>query len=371
MGKTQLLSVREHPITNRVRVRLLSFIKSHQPFRFIARSFRNLFLPQDPTHDGPQAFINIEISSICDAKCVFCSYKLGLRQRKQASLDWFQSVARSAVSCGYKRLDLTPLTGELFTHKDAIEIIRIASLAGFERIETYTNAINLYKFDIEALLSSGIDQINISTPGFSEDLYKNVFGVNKFAEFRDSVERLLEIHGRLSSRVDIVFELRGPAPLRAVEHSAFYRAVIRNSLSEKIRITEALTSFDSWGGLVTQKDLTDGLTLDWNPIKSLAPLKSVYPCAHLYEIGILANGDVRLCNCRYDSSIESEMDPLWIGALNKQPDLSRFLKANKKKIERIRNDFRNGALPSLCKNCRLYYPVRADSIVTPEMQAGS
>ena len=32
----------------------------------------------------------------------------------------------------------------------------------------------------------------------------------------------------------------------------------------------------------------------------------------LVSIGVFANGDVRLCNCRYDKTIETEEDSLFI-----------------------------------------------------------
>jgi hypothetical protein len=78
----------------------------------------------------------------------------------------------------------------------------------------------------------------------------------------------------------------------------------------------------------------------------------------LYTLGILANGDVRMCNCRYDSSIETEKDPLFIASINHYATLGQLLEEHGQKIERVVEGFISGHLPVLCRRCPFYIPVR-------------
>jgi hypothetical protein len=298
------------------------------------------------------------VSSICDAKCIFCNYRIDYREKKLASLEWFTAVARSSIALGYRHLDLTSMGGELFTHKNAVEIIRAAKEAGFETIATFTNAIQLHRFDIDKLLTSGINYLFISTPGFSEELYEQVFGVHKYSDFKKSVEILLATHQRLNSSVEIFFEPRTHLTKKKLQSSKFYTGCIAHYVGEKIHFSRPLRVFDTWGGDITGRDLIKNMKIDLNPLKSLAPLKKVYPCERLYMVGIHANGDVRLCNCRYDSSIETQRDSLRIDSLASGENLEALMQRNDAKIKKVIRDFVSGALPTLCQKCPFYVPVR-------------
>ena len=71
----------------------------------------------------------------------------------------------------------------------------------------------------------------------------------------------------------------------------------------------------------------------------------------------MANGDIRICNCRYDASIEKD-DSLYIDNVFKYDSLRSAIEANKEKISRIRREFMDGKLPKLCQNCTFYLPIK-------------
>jgi hypothetical protein len=350
---------------SRIREHIEDVVLGHQPARFIAKSIRNIFFPSRPAIDL-QHIMTIEVSSICDAKCVFCNYRLGLRGKNIASLEWFTKVARSSVALGYKHLDLTSMGGELFTHKSAVEIIRAAKDAGFETISTFTNALQLHRFDVEGLLSSGINYLFISTPGFSDELYESVFGVRRYDDFKKSITLLLETHKRLGSSVNICFEPRTYLTTKQLQESEFYKSFIARYISDRVKFNKPLRVFDTWGGGIDARDMVAGMKIDWNPLKSIAPLKKVHPCERLYMVAVHANGDVRLCNCRYDSTIETEHDSLRIDSLNRHQDLKALLDQNAEKIKLVRTNFVNGKLPALCTKCPFYTPIRADMMEMSE-----
>jgi len=338
---------------NKIIIKLLKI----QPFRFALKSIRNVFFP-NKFNGALEKTINIEVSSICNAKCIFCPYRLSYRSKKLMPTNEFRKIAESAVKLGYENLDLTSPSGEFFIRNDALEIIRIAKQVGFKHVGTYTNGISLYKFEAKELLESGIDAILVSFPGFEDDnVYESVFGVKQIQSFKRSITALLETHRRLKSNVCVIFEPRTYLTLEQIKESEFYECFVSKFVSNKIRISEPLRVFDSWGGEIKKKDLIKGMKVDINPIKSIHPFKKVYLCCRLLYVGVLANGDVRMCNCRYDSTIETEEDSLFIDNLRNYGSLYDLILKNENRIKRIRSNFIHGNLPELCKKCPFYNPV--------------
>jgi hypothetical protein len=343
-------------------LKILNYFKSKQPFRIFGLSCRNLFFPQEIRVQDNKS-IGIEVVNICNCKCIFCAYRLGYRKKVFMATEVFKGIAESAVKIGYKNLDLTPLSGEFFIHNNAAELLKTAKNAGFKHIGTFTNGILLQKHNIEELLKSGLDVLLISFPGFNDKIYEEIFGVKKYREFEKSTIELLETHKKINSDVFIIFEPRTYLTLKQIKTSEFYKSFVSKFVSDKVFIKEPLRVFDSWGGEIRQKDLIKGMKVDRNPLKSIYPLKKVFLCIRLLSIGVLANGDVRLCNCRYDSTIETEKDSLFIDNIKNYRDLEDLIYQNEVKINKIKTDFINGKLPELCKKCPFYMPVRFNQCI--------
>ena len=269
----------------------------------------------------------------------------------------FERIAESCIQLGYHDLSLTSMGGELFTHKDAVEIIRIAKNTGFKGIACFTNGILIHKHDVEGLLRSGIDHILISFPGFSENLYEEIFQVRKFSDFKESIMTLLETHRRIGCKVRIGFLPRTYVTKQEIIESEFYRNCVSKYVSDMVYIDEPLYFYDTWGGEIDSSQLIRGMKVDMNPLKSLYPFKKTYPCHMTLRFAVFANKDVRLCNCKYDSTIETSRDTLYIENLRNYSDLQELMLRNRSKIDKIRTGFINGNMPELCRKCPLYMPV--------------
>ena len=337
---------------------IIKRLASHQPLRFMAKSIRNVYFPSK-SRIGIDKTIAIEVSSFCNARCLFCIYRLGYRTKTIMTVEAFKNIAQSAINAGYENLDLTSPSGELFIHRDAIKVIHTAKNAGFKHIGVFTNGISIYKHNIEDLLTSGVNVFLISFPGFDEAIYQEIFGVSKYHEFKKSIIELLETHRKINSNVIIIFEPRTYLKLNQLKQTKFYENHISNFISDKIVLREPLRVFDSWGGEIKQKDLIKGMRVDSNPIKSIYPLKRVFLCVRLLSIGVLANGDVRLCNCRFDSTIETDKDSLFIDNVKNYESFADLMTKNKDKIDKIKSAFIHGKLPALCKKCPFYMPVKS------------
>ncbi len=321
----------------------------------IKKIARNLFFPFPPPY-SLKSTVLIEISSNCNAKCIFCNYRMSYRTRSIISVEQFTKIAKSCVAGGFQFLNLTSAGGENTLNPEFVDIIIAGKKAGFKYIGTYTNGILLHRFDPGKLLTSGINEIAISFPSFEPEYFKSIYGVNAFNDFRKSIEGLLTEHARTDSSVKIIFEPRTLLNEEELRNAPFYKTFVRGFLNDRITIIEPLRVFDSWCGAIKQKDLLPGMRLARITRKSI-PFKRIYLCNRMFPFSILCNGDVRFCGCVYDSTVETENDPLYVDSLKNHCDFNELMKKNKEKIKQIRIDFINGRLPSLCRKCTLYTPV--------------
>jgi MoaA/NifB/PqqE/SkfB family radical SAM enzyme len=335
---------------------VLDMLLGNPVSRYMLRSVRNIFLPK--ISDSNALAISIEVSSLCNAKCIFCNYRKNYRAKKLMSVQDFEIIARTCVGIGYENLNLTCLTGEFFTHPHATEIIRISKAVGFKHVGLFTNAIALSEHDLHSILGGDLDAMLISFPGFSKKAYEEVFGVRRYESFIASIKKLLKIHKETDSNTVIVFEPRTYLTSDEIEHSDFYLDFITGYLSDKVLVRKPIRVFDTWGGTITKDDLLPGMRLDRCSIKSIWPLKKTYLCEQILSYGILSNGDVRLCNCRCDDNVGTDKDSLLLGNLNDYTDFAEFIEKNQNKTNKIRSEFIMGKLPELCIKCPFYYPVK-------------
>ena len=124
-----------------------------------------------------------------------------------------------------------------------------------------------------------------------------------------------------------------------------FKKYIKKFYEKKIFSLEQINYFDSWAGQISQEELPHGMVL------GPKPLIQKRPCHRLYTLGILYDGVVRLCNCRYQGG-NIELDGLYLGNLNSN-NLDEIL--NNSLIKKIREEFGNFT-PDVCKNCQFYIP---------------
>ena len=97
-------------------------------------------------------------------------------------------------------------------------------------------------------MRSGVTSILISSPGFSESLYEEIFQVKKFGDFKESIRALLEAHRAIGSKVKIAFEPRTYLTLPEILESEFYKNCVSQYIRDLVYINEPLYFYDTWGG---------------------------------------------------------------------------------------------------------------------------
>ena len=140
-------------------------------------------------------------------------------------------------------------------------------------------------------------------------------------------------------------ELRSNKSVKENLNSSDFKKYFKKYYDNKIFNLEHINYFDSWAGQVKQGDLPKGMVIGPKPIIQKRH------CHRLYTLGILYDGVVRLCNCRYQGG-NIEEDGLYLGNLNNS-NLREIL--NLKIIKDIRDGF-SKLTPNVCKNCQFYIP---------------
>ena len=291
--------------------------------------------------------VTIDTIGLCNAKCKFCSYRISDRPKEIISLEKYKNWAQQAIDIGFTRLNLTPINGEFFLNKNYSDIIKFSREIGFNKVRTFTNAINFEKLDLDSIFDEkyGLTSLSISTGGFDKKNYEECFGVKKYDQFINGLILILEYFNQNKTNIKLSVELRSNKSLKDNLNTNDFIKHIKKYYDKKIFNLEQINYFDSWAGQVKQEDLPLGMNLGPKPFIQKKN------CHRLYTLGILYDGVVRLCNCRYQGG-DITNDGLYLGNLNIH-SLDKVLKSHK--ISEIREEF-SKRTPEVCQNCQFYIP---------------
>lgn len=289
--------------------------------------------------------IHIEPTNICNANCIFCAYQYYKAPKRFIENEVLHEICRQAKEIGVKRIDLTPFAGEILVDKDIISKIKIISSYGFESIFTYTNLLNLHRFDIREFLSSGLTSISISCGPLDEELYNKIYRTNRYQTFLQNLITLLKTFNQNRPEFtvkNIRIEFRSNISKEECLKLNDYTKYIAPLISSKIQVV-VMTVFDSWMNAIKSEDLLSGMTL------KKANGRKLIPCSRLNNIQVLSNGDIRVCGCRFNPN--STEDIFFVGNIK---DTSIIEAYNSEKTLEIKKSFLKGNPPIECQLCSWY-----------------
>lgn len=291
--------------------------------------------------------VTIDTIGLCNARCKFCSYRISDRPKEIISFNKFKYWAEQAKKLGFSRLNLTPINGEFFLNKDYAEIIKFSRTIDFKKVRTFTNALNFDRIDLKKIFDKdyGLTSISVSTGGFSKKNYEECFGIKKYDYFLKNLILILEYFDKYKPPIKLSVELRSNKSMKENMMSPDFIRYIKKFYDKGIFSIEQINYFDSWAGQIKQNDLPLGMKLGPKPIIQRRL------CHRMYTLGILYDGVVRLCNCRYKGGNITK-DGLYLGNLNEK-NLKEILESHLTK--QIRENF-SAEKPPVCKNCQFYIP---------------
>lgn len=290
-----------------------------------------------------ESFIELEISNMCNALCIFCPWITIRKTNKKfgvMSFETYEKVLEKIAMQKYKIISFTPTTGELLMNKDWDKYIEKAFiLKNIEKIIFYSNGILLNEENRKKLLkllnlkNNKLKEIHFSIGGIDAETYNLMYGVNRFEKVSENIILLLKELKNLNKKVNVLIEIRLPK-------------------DSKIKKEDINNYFN----FINYRYLTIRILRDFIPINCIPKRKELNyvsnkliknkPCRHLYKTRYDANGGIWADGC-----VISEM-PNDIGL--KLGNINDSLE----KIENRRNEivkkWRDGKLPEVCKECQFY-----------------
>ena len=284
--------------------------------------------------------LTIEVTNICNANCQFCAYKHQKRMKLTMSDELFRHSIYEFVKFGGGILNLTPTAGDPLVDKDLVNRIRFAKqMKCINYIVIYTNLIGLDNFTVRKLLSSGLDELNVSTCIGSREMYNRVYGVDEYDHVTQNLHSLLRENRALGDKVWLIVHVKGEKPHDTILSSSEYQRIADLYGRNTCHIDG---EYDNWTGMITKDDLPKGHT--FKQLKNMSE-----PCSELYDgLIIHVNGDIGICARR---DLEAT---LTIGNIY-QESLETVWKG--KALRNMRENWRKGNIPTICKTCYSYLPL--------------
>ena len=233
----------------------------------------------------------VDPASICNFKCKFCP--TGNPELIKNSGRWQGLMAFDL----YKKIidDLKdfeePLKvlrlykeGEPFLNKQLADMIRYAKKSGMvQYIDTTTNGSRLQPEQIKPILDAGLDRINISVDGMSDEQFLEFTGVKvHFDQYVENIAHLYEIKGDC----EICIKITGDFMTRE-EKEKFY--TVFGNYADRIFIENIAPCWPEFG--VEER-------LGVNIAKGIynQPITEVTTCPYIfYSLSVNSDGTVSLC----------------------------------------------------------------------------
>lgn len=297
----------------------------------------------------------LEVSGVCNLKCVFCAYKSKEEGKVIVPEEDFRRYVDQLTDLGYREIHLTPNTGDVFVDKGFVD--KLAILENHPNVDAYefiTNLIGASYDSIDVIArSKKLSRVSISLYGHDRSSFEVV--TDRSGHQYDRLVKNLSYLAGLGPRVgptissfcntDVSFDWSPDNEPRDDDSELMIaiRNVARNVPS--FVWTGNHVEFDSWGGVITQADL-DEVGKGFKLVGPDDPM--VGPCDMLFGGAVvLADGRVNACSCR---AIKGD---LVIGDAKMQA-LNEILSPSNPRFSEILEAHIGGRYPEACRNCKVF-----------------
>ena len=282
--------------------------------------------------------LHLELTNLCNAKCIFCPYQFQKRKTDFMSDEIFHKAVKDFCDIGGGSVILTPIVGEALIDPRFLDRVKyLRSQYSIDRIELTTNGILLDKHGIEEILNSGITSIFISTAGFEEEMYKRVYQSNSYERMRQNVLKLLEYNAKKKLPIHITIGLRSDRPLDEILRDNDFQPIL--AYKPNIDFTWSYTSAN---GRITREILPD--TMKLRIVRSHKK-----PCVQLFNGPIiLPDGTVMACDCV--AAMDAVID-LGIGNIMESSLIDIW---QSHRMKELRESFGTNSLNKTCAGCDMY-----------------
>ncbi len=307
------------------------------------------FLRQKNKGAVPRSLI-LNITNICNASCVFCSYPYQKGEKAIINETDFQKAVREFKDMGGVEINFTPLLGEIFVDKDIINKIRFVKSFNFEKVYTYTNASLIHRFNIDDILSSGLTEMIVSTAPLHEETYHKIYRNNTYKQVVANIRSLLKQFNHLKSIGSkeltvkkLAIDFRSDRPIKDCLQLPDYLEYVQPYLSKDVAVG-GMRTFDPQKGSIKDNQLVEGMM-----VKNTRFLPKILPCARSSNIDVGLDGVVRICGAIID--LNKDVDELTVGNIRKNSLKEIY---NGSRVKDFKKSFLLNKNWDICKNCSWY-----------------
>lgn len=233
----------------------------------------------------------VDPASVCNFRCVFCPtsdhelIKQTGRWQGTMNFELFTKIIDDLNEFNepIKVLRLYK-EGEPFLNNRFADMVRYAKASGMVKyIDTTTNGFLLEDERIRPIIEAGLDRINISVNGMSDEQFLNFSGVKvDFKQYLENIRHLYKIKGNC----EIVIKISGDF-MSEPEKQNFYDTF--GDYSDRIFIEHVAPCWPEFG-------VEDRLGVDITKGIYDQPITSVDTCPYIfYAISINSDGSASLC----------------------------------------------------------------------------
>lgn len=150
--------------------------------------------------------LNIEVTSACNHKCIFCCYHSDLMETKVPNRFMDENllekllIEASDSNIGYDEIGFH-MTGEPLLYKSLEKYITLAKTLGFKYVFMTTNGALANEQRIKSLIDSGLDSIRFSINGATSETYKQAHGVDDFNKIEVNIKALYKYKNETNSNI--------------------------------------------------------------------------------------------------------------------------------------------------------------------------
>ncbi len=290
-------------------------------------------------------FIEFEISSACNARCIFCLYpdiiKSGKRL-KNMDKETFAKAVEKIEQSNYSLISFTPTTGDIFMNKEWEYFVeQMLYVSKIKQIFFYSNAILLNDSNQDKLIEilkkdkkKKIFALLFSLGGLDRETYNIMFGVDKFNEVLENINQFQKKLKDQNILVRVSLEFRLPKNHKLDFEKAHQMFNQHNYDFCSIEVLYKYMNNDA----IPKLDNLEYMDEVKNPTRA---------CTYLYKTRYAADGGVWADGCMISEMPDD--NSLQLGTVD---DSMKNLEENRQKI--IYNWEQKHELPKPCQGCSFY-----------------
>jgi sulfatase maturation enzyme AslB (radical SAM superfamily) len=184
-----------HKSVHEIQTKIIPFVEKGRSFAHLVpvagNYFRNRSLQK---HESFPIRLNIEVTSICNAKCIMCPRHLMDRKMEIMPFEMYSKILREAKKLGIKELVLNGY-GELFTAK--VEYKKIISHAldiiPDAKIIINTNASLMNEEVSKFLIEKRVHDVHVDIDGATKETFEKIRENLKYEAVAGNVRKLIEL----------------------------------------------------------------------------------------------------------------------------------------------------------------------------------